>query len=100
MGLQKFKLQIANTVISQENSNLQTMGTEQLLDLFQYENKKQQDKKLANDLDSSMSCNNKEEEEETKSTGIRSLFEELPEIWENQYENEYDLTEFINSFKK
>lgn len=34
MGLQKFKMNIANTVISQENSSLQTMGTDQLLDLF------------------------------------------------------------------
>lgn len=34
MGLQKFKMNIANTVISQENSSLQSMGTDQLLDLF------------------------------------------------------------------
>lgn len=34
MGLQKFKMNVANTVISQENTSLQSMGTEQLLDLF------------------------------------------------------------------
>lgn len=34
MGLQKFKMNIANTVISQENTSLQSMGTDQLLDLF------------------------------------------------------------------
>lgn len=34
MGLQKFKMNIANSVISQENSSLQSMGTDQLLDLF------------------------------------------------------------------
>lgn len=34
MGLQKFKMTIANTVISQENASLQSMGTEQLLNLF------------------------------------------------------------------
>lgn len=34
MGLQKFKMNIANTVISQENASLQSMGTDQLLDLF------------------------------------------------------------------
>ena len=96
MGLQRFKLQIANTVISQENSNLQTMGTEQLLDLFQYENR-QQDKKIADEQETN--CNNKDEE--TKSTSIKTLLDELPEIWnESQYENEYDLTEFINSLKK
>ena len=34
MGLQKFKISIANTIISQENSSLQSMGTDQLLNLF------------------------------------------------------------------
>lgn len=34
MGLQKFKMTIANTVISQDNTSLQSMGTEQLLNLF------------------------------------------------------------------
>ena len=30
MGLQKFKLQTANTIISTENASLQSMGTEQV----------------------------------------------------------------------
>lgn len=34
MGLQRFKLNIANSVISQENASLSSMGTDQLLDLF------------------------------------------------------------------
>ena len=34
MGLQKFKLNIANTVVSAENSSLQSMGADHLLDLF------------------------------------------------------------------
>ncbi len=34
-SLQKFKLNIANTVITQENSSLTSMGTSDLLDLFQ-----------------------------------------------------------------
>ena len=96
MGLQRFKLQIANTVISQENSNLQTMGTEQLLDLFQYEQRSQQQQKTmpADDENTSTA---KEEDESTKSS-FKSLLEELPE-WDDQYETEYDLTEFIRSLK-
>ena len=35
VSLQKFKLNIANTVISQDNSSLQAMNTSDLLDLFQ-----------------------------------------------------------------
>lgn len=34
MGLQKFKISIANTVISQDNASMQSMGTDQLLNLF------------------------------------------------------------------
>lgn len=34
-SLQKFKLNIANTVIGQDNSSLQTMNTADMLDLFQ-----------------------------------------------------------------
>lgn len=34
MGLQKFKMSIANTVISQDNASMQSMGTDQLLNLF------------------------------------------------------------------
>ena len=34
-SLQKFKLNIANTVIGQDNSSLQSMNTSDLLDLFQ-----------------------------------------------------------------
>ena len=33
-SLQKFKLNIANTVISQDNSGLKSMNTAELLDLF------------------------------------------------------------------
>lgn len=34
LGLQQFKLNIANTVVSTENSSLHSMGTNQLLELF------------------------------------------------------------------
>ncbi|CAO1627101.1 unnamed protein product [Jaminaea pallidilutea] len=35
MGLQQFKLNVANTVISQQNKGMDSMSTEQVLDLFQ-----------------------------------------------------------------
>ncbi|SCV74101.1 BQ2448_6533 [Microbotryum intermedium] len=35
MGLQKFKLNIASSVVTQQNSDLATLGTEGILDLFQ-----------------------------------------------------------------
>eukprot|EP00052_Salpingoeca_macrocollata_P027428 m.260540 g.260540 ORF g.260540 m.260540 type:complete len:1806 (-) comp22741_c1_seq1:25-5442(-) len=36
MSLQRFKLNIANTVVSQENASLSSMGTSQVLDLFKF----------------------------------------------------------------
>ncbi|KPV76382.1 uncharacterized protein RHOBADRAFT_52398 [Rhodotorula graminis WP1] len=35
MGLQRFKLNIASTIVSQQNSDLSSLGTDQILDLFQ-----------------------------------------------------------------
>ena len=34
LGLQKFKLNVANTVIGEDNRRLQSMGTSQVLELF------------------------------------------------------------------
>ena len=34
MGLQRFKIDVASTVVNQQNAGLGTMGTDQLLDLF------------------------------------------------------------------
>ena len=84
MGLQKFKLTIANTVISNENSSLITMGTEQLLDLFTLENSKSEDSKKAN----------------SNSSGMKNVLENLPDLWDTQqYDTEYDLSSFIKSLK-
>ncbi|KAH9414981.1 hypothetical protein DERP_014274 [Dermatophagoides pteronyssinus] len=80
MGLQKFKLTIANTVISNENSSLDSMATDQLLDLFE----------LKTDQSYSASA--------TGSVSMKMMLETLPELWDTQqYENEYDLNNFLQS---
>lgn len=85
MGLQKFKLTIANTVISQENSSLQTMATDQVLDLFSLDHKE----KKASDQQ-----NNKDEK------GVKAILENLPELWSTEaYESEYDLNSFVQALK-
>lgn len=79
--LQKFKLLTANTVISSENAAMETMGTEQLLDLFQ--------------LSSGQS-----QPQPGPSTG-KSVLEALPDLWDDkQYEEEYDMTNFIKGLNK
>ena len=86
LRLQKFKMTIANTVISQDNSTLQSMGTDQLLELFI----------LGED-----STNNKDKEareSSSKQQSIHSILDSLGELWdEKQYESEYNLNSFLES---
>lgn len=82
MGLQKFKLITANTVVSDENASMETMGTHHLLDLFNLTEDETKKKAL------------------TK-TSIKSVIETLPELWEDrQYEEEYDLNMFLDGLNK
>lgn len=87
MGLQKFKLITANTVVSDENASMETMQTDQLFDLF------------------NLSGSGKEGGSGAEGTSggaitMKQALESLPELWEDkQYEEEYDLTQFLQSLK-
>lgn len=86
MGLQKFKLITANTVVSDENASMETMQTDQLFDLFNL----------------SGGGSGAEGTECTSGGAItmKQALESLPELWEDkQYEEEYDLTQFLQSLK-
>ncbi|CAD0199538.1 unnamed protein product [Chrysodeixis includens] len=85
MGLQKFKLLTANTVISSENAAMETMGTDQLLDLF------------------NLSSSNAQtpQQQQAGPSGSKSVLETLPDLWDDkQYEEEYDMTNFIKGLNK
>ncbi|XP_068240504.1 TATA-binding protein-associated factor 172 [Palaemon carinicauda] len=96
MGLQKFKVMTANTVISQENSSLLSMGTHQLLDLFSLDSKKGE---TSHDSQGQKAAS-------TQALGIgtsgaKAVLDNLPELWDDdQYESEYDLTTFMAMLKK
>lgn len=86
--LQKFKLTIANTVISQENSSLKTMGTDQLLELFTLDEKNKGSKPV------------QPGEGDSQKETMKSVLENLDELWdEKQYETEYNLDSFIQSLQ-
>lgn len=73
----------ANTVISSENAAMETMGTDQLLDLFQ----------LSSTPGPSTS--------QATTPGAKALIETLPDLWDDkQYEEEYDMTNFVKCLKK
>lgn len=98
MGLQKFKLTIANTVISNENSSLDSMATDQLLDLFELSSST----KLSIDKDDKSSNGRKKTKNSgsssSNSVSMKTMLESLPELWDiQQYENEYDLNNFLQA---
>lgn len=89
MGLQQFKLNLANSVVNQQNSSMLSMGTSQLLDLMQYSNGTQDE------------AQNKSNKFETNTeVGIKAVLEDLGELWdEDEYTEEYDLTAYIAQYK-
>ncbi|KAK3929318.1 TATA-binding protein-associated factor 172 [Frankliniella fusca] len=87
MGLQKFKILTANTIISSENASMETMGTEQLLDLFSLENGNK--------------ISNRSSSQPAGQVSIHTMLNTLPDLWEDkQYDEEYDMKTFMKSLKK
>merc|ERR1712227_234275 len=77
MSLQKFKIHTAKSVISDENSSMASMQTDQVLDLF------------------SLSPGSNTGGAKSKSSGgngIKSVLDNLPDLWdEQQYAEEYNM---------
>ena len=81
-------MNIANSVISADNSSLSSMATDQLLDLFSI-----------NENKTTTSAAQSEATMETQQNA-QSVIEGLEELWdEKQYETEYDLGEFLSELK-
>ena len=90
MGLQKFKLTIANTVISNENANLDSMATDQLLDLFELSSAN----KTGDNSSASTSTSG-------KNMSVKVMLDSLPELWDTQqYDNQYDMDNFLDSLSQ
>lgn len=83
MGLQKFKLLTANTVVGVNNQSMDTMATENLLDLFSID-QNNESKKAANKSGNS----------------LKNILDSLPEWDDQQYAEEFDVESFINSMKQ
>ncbi|XP_055603145.1 TATA-binding protein-associated factor 172-like [Uranotaenia lowii] len=106
MGLQKFKLLTANTVVSDENSSMETMGTDQLLDLFVLNDngRKQErgtDRTSASQGSSSSAAPGETNDSNGSNSTFKNVLENLPELWDDkQYHEEYDLSQFLEGLKK
>ncbi|KAJ2599207.1 TATA-binding protein-associated factor mot1 [Coemansia sp. RSA 1721] len=87
MGLQAFKLHMANTIVNQQNAGLASMNTDQLLDLF--------------DVSPPKTTKKSKDEEEGGAKSMSKAIEGLEELWDaSQYEDEYNLDNFITSLQQ
>ncbi|KAG7660567.1 MOT1 [[Candida] subhashii] len=109
MGLQKFKMNIASTIVNQQNAGLQSMDTNQLLDLFDVDESataavtstgdEREDQQSGDRKDATN--NNMPEDLAGGLTGkAAGAVGELSALWdESQYEEEYNLDNFIKTLK-
>lgn len=108
MGLQKFKMSIANTVINQENTSMQSMGTDQLLNLFTLDKVGHRnsiwEQRFHPSIDLSLwlqdDKDNKGEPASSTSgkSSMKSVIDGLGELWDQQqYDTEYNLDSFMHS---
>ncbi|KAK7208345.1 hypothetical protein BZA70DRAFT_273502 [Myxozyma melibiosi] len=105
MGLQRFKMNIANTIVNQQNSGLSTMDTDQILDLFDVGDGGGSNGAAAVDAAGKSGPGTGEEDVVDEQgqiirKGDRSAVHGLSELWdEREYEEEYNLDSFIQSLK-
>ena len=84
MSLQQFKIHTAKSVISDDNSSMGSMQTDQVLDLFS--------------LDSGGAS--RDQEAGGGGGGAKAVLDNLPELWnEEQYSEEYNMDSFIKNLK-
>ncbi|ORX49409.1 hypothetical protein DM01DRAFT_355501 [Hesseltinella vesiculosa] len=90
----KFKLNIANTIVNQQNAGLKSMGTDQILDLFNVDDADQKKKKKK-------AAQGPDEVEATAGMGAaKAVLEDLESLWdEKDYNEEYNLDNFISSLQ-
>ena len=82
--MQKFKINIANTVVNADNRSLSSMATDQLLDLFSLSSS-QSDGKTSSS---------------TAGRSAESILGAVEELWDSQqYDSEYNLETFVQYLK-
>ncbi|ODH19656.1 hypothetical protein ACO22_06160 [Paracoccidioides brasiliensis] len=101
LNLQRFKIDVASTVVNQQNAGLSTMDTDQLLDLFNLgetaegaEMHGQDGGVGGNEIDMV------DIDGEVKEKGKKGWLDDLGELWDDrQYQEEYNLDSFLATMK-
>ncbi|KAJ2806214.1 TATA-binding protein-associated factor mot1 [Coemansia helicoidea] len=92
MGLQAFKLHMANTIVNQQNAGLASMNTDQLLDLFN-----------VSPPTAAAAAGPKRDQHaaDGASKSMAKALEGLEDLWDaSQYEDEYNLDSFVSSLQQ
>ena len=98
LNLQRFKIDVASTVVNQQNAGLSTMDTDQILDLFTLGDSGDN---LITDKKKDGEFEGREEDMVDVETGEvnkqgKKPFDDLAELWDQQeYEESFDLQEFM-----
>lgn len=107
-SLQRFKIDVASTVVNQQNAGLGSMQTDQILDLFNVSADASDASALppppSNNKDggtSGISENDAVDAEgNLREKGKKGFLDEIGELWdESQYEEEFDLGGFLERMK-
>lgn len=101
LSLQRFKIDVASTVVNQQNAGLGTMETDQILDLFSLGETavtgEARDKGPADEVDED---NAVDATGAVKEKGKKGWLDDLGELWDDrQYQEEYDLDSFLATMK-
>ncbi|KAI5296580.1 TATA-binding protein-associated factor mot1 [Ascosphaera acerosa] len=101
LNLQRFKIDVASTVVNQQNAGLSTMDTDQLLDLFNLGEVSETAEKPIADAGAGLDeVDMVDIDGQIKEKGKKGWLNEIGELWDDkQYEEEYNLDKFLATMK-
>ncbi|KAK2591228.1 TATA-binding protein-associated factor mot1 [Conoideocrella luteorostrata] len=100
LSLQRFKIDVASTVVNQQNAGLATMDTDQILDLFNLGDSGPSliSDKPQNEMDGREEDMVDIETGDLRQPGKKAWLDDLGELWDNkQYEESFDLDDFMKT---
>ncbi|KAG9245201.1 putative helicase mot1 [Calycina marina] len=96
MSLQRFKIDVASTVVNQQNAGLGTMETDQILDLFNLGETAEGIDKPGEEREEDMV----DATGEVREKGKKGWLDDLGELWDDkQYTDEFNLDGFLQTMK-
>ncbi|TGO56378.1 hypothetical protein BOTNAR_0224g00100 [Botryotinia narcissicola] len=100
LSLQRFKIDVASTVVNQQNAGFGTMETDQILDLFNLGDTSE----VPLAADSSVQAEREEDmvdaTGEVREKGKKGWLDDLGELWDGkEYEESFDLEGFLKTMK-